>query len=145
MIQFDADHSPTFIANKNYIEAIERELKKFNSDCTGFCGRDGYSIEARVTKNQLNYVLQFRKKVEENQSLSENFDSSSTTVSVAGLNRNLSIQLGKSKIRRLFSSKNCRDLIPSPFYLHCHPQPSEGFLRLISKKISDRELSAFTL
>ena len=145
MIIYENDNTSSFSVNKNYIEAIERELKKFNSNCSGYCNGNGYSVEAEVVKNQLCYSLRFQKNHDGISSGTGNFDVSNTTVSVSGLNSNLSIVMGKSKLKRLFASKNCRDLIPSPYYLSCSPQPSESFLRLIARKIVDRELSAFTL
>jgi hypothetical protein len=148
MISYTGSGDPANLAQKNFIESLERALKKLNAEGSGNCHATGYEIEARVKRHPHLFHLHYYKK--QNTASSGNktelpLDEVNTKVRVEGLSLLPDLSLQKSKLKRLTISRQQKELLPAPFVLLAKQEPPAEFLKLLSKKITDHEISTFEI
>jgi hypothetical protein len=148
MIQYETKDSPFFVANKNYCETIENKLKTMNLDCSGFCNSYGYDIETTFKRNNLTYNIKFHKHQSAQNGVVIPVDAleyAGIELKVSGLNKKYSLTVGKSSFRRLFTSKEFKDKIPSPYFISSNYSLDSNFVDDLAKKIEDGKMSKFKL
>ncbi len=119
MINYETNNSPFFEANKKYCEAIENQLKSFNYEYAGFCNSYGYEIESTFIRNSFSFHLKFIKHQTTRNGVVVPVDAADFAgieLEIKGLNPTTKISFGKNKLKRLFSSKDLMQHIPTPYY-----------------------------
>jgi hypothetical protein len=148
MIQYETSTSPFFVANKNYCETIENKLKTLNVEFSGFCNSFGYHIETTFQKNNLTYNLKFHKHQSTQNGVIIPIDAleyAGTEVNVTGLNKKFRVTIGKSSLRRLFTSKLFKNKIQKPYFIKFNYSQESDFLDNLTKKIIKDKISKFKL
>lgn len=154
MIHYEIENSPEtknshfFIANKKYCEAIESKSKNINAEVTGWCNAFGYELETTILINKLSYNLKLHK----NQSTQNGvilpvnaLDYTGSEFSVAGLAKNFEVTIGKSGIKRLFTSKIFKEILPAPYFMKFNYSPDKKLLDDLKKQIPGMNVSHFNL
>jgi hypothetical protein len=148
MISYTGYGDPSNLAQKNFVESLERALKKLNAECSGNCHATGYEIEAMVKRHPHLFHLHYYKKTDTAQAAGKAelpIDEVNTRVKVEGLSLVPDLQLQKSKLKRLTVSRQQKEMLPAPFVLVSKQEPPAEFIRLLSKKITDHEISGFQI
>jgi hypothetical protein len=148
MIKFETNDSPFFVENKNYCETIAESLKALNSDCSGWCNSFGFEIEATHHQNKRDFWLRFHKEQSTQNGIVIPVNahiSSGTEVKVSGLNSKLNATFGKSSLKRLFMSKESRNMIPSPYYLQANYPQDKGHIGNLLAFIQEEDISSLKL
>ena len=148
MIQFETDSSAFFVANKNYCQAIETQLKSANLVCSGFCNSYGYEFDTRFQKNNLVWHLKFLKyqNSENGVTIPENsHEYFGTEVTVTGLDKKTEVNIGKSSFRRFFMSKQFQNIIQKPYFISFNGTPEINVINMLVKTITDNLISTFKL
>ncbi len=148
MIQYETANSPFFEANKEYCETIEGQLRTMDIACSGFCNSFGYDIEATLERDDLTYYLKFHKHQSTQNGVVIPVDAinyAGTKIEVSGLNKKFSLTAGKSNLKRLFTSKQFRDKIQSPYFVMCNYPLNSRFVDILVKQILDYKISELTI
>lgn len=148
MIEYQPSDSPFFEANKIYCETIQSQLQAFQLDYNGFCNSYGYEIQTILIKDDLAFNLTFFKHQTTQNGVIipiDAIDNSGLVVRVTGINKQLNVRIGKSVIRRFFTSSKFKLLIPSPYFIQFNNLVESAFIENWLNKVQDYKISTFKL
>lgn len=148
MIQYETDRSPFFVANKNYCDTIENNLKAMDIDCHGFCSSYGYEVEVTFQRQDLTYHLRFHKHQSTQNGVvipADAINYAGIEGRVSGLNKKIKVVVGKSPLRRFLTSRAMQAKIPAPYFIVLNPVSEKTSLDDLVKKILDNKISIFKL
>ncbi|MCX6148716.1 MAG: hypothetical protein NTW25_15900 [Candidatus Kapabacteria bacterium] len=138
MIAYESSNSKFFIENKTFCELIQSQLKYLNIECFGYCNSYGYEFKARFNRNNFEIILVCSKKQYTQNGVVIPKDANEyllTEITLNGLQSNTSFILGKSSIKRLFTSKEFKEIFPSPFYIKTDVSADNIIVKEISQLI----------
>lgn len=147
MIAYENSYSPIYKENKTYCESIVNQFHALNLECYGFCNSYGYNIEAKVSRNNLEFGFVFYKhQVAQNgviipKELNEN---SWTEIKIKGINNKFNFELGKSNFKRFFINNELKEIFLSPFYVKTNLENS-NFILTLAKFIVETKISKFII
>jgi hypothetical protein len=128
MISFEYSDSPFFEAHKHFCDELVASLASQNAILTGECTSYGYRVTAQFNRGPLNYDILFIKAQFTQDGIIIPKHSNvyaGTQFRVSGLPTNYKIKLGRSRLKRLFTQKEFKSVLPVPYYLFTnHPSPS---------------------
>ena len=148
MIEYEADPSPFYTANKNYCETLAHILKTVNLECSGWCNSFGYELETHLKKDDLTYHIKFLKNQTTQNGVVIPVNAhvyEGTVVTVKGLNKKFCITAGISPLRRLFMSKKNKNKISVPYFLKFNDLPEDAVEAGVVKKILDNKITKLRL
>jgi hypothetical protein len=145
MISYEPANSPFYTANKKYCEGIEHKLSVLKPNITGYCNSYGYELDVAFERNNLHYSLRFHKHQTTRNGVIIPLnadDKADTEITITGLNKIHKLEIGKSIIRRLFTIKELKQILPSPYFISGKTVPDNLLPEFIAKnKISDFKLN----
>lgn len=118
MVYYDTNSSSFFKANENYCLPIEQLFSSLNISCEGYCNSWGYEIRASYVKSNITFDFTFYKEtirkggiIPIDCPIIEGLD-----LIIKPLNEIHKISFQESKFKRLFMSKELKEMVPSPYY-----------------------------
>ena len=149
MINFEPNTTSSFyLKNKTFAETIDASLQRFNAEVTGYCNSFGYELEAKFMHHDHNYSLKFTK----NQSTQNGvvwpvdaLDFCGLEVQISGINNNGTIHIGKSKLKRFFTSARFKAMIPTPYFIKFSNSTDGPGLENLIRFVLDYKMNAFEL
>lgn len=119
MISYEINPSSYFKANESYCLEIEQLFENLNLECEGECNSWGYEFHVSLNKNNISFDFRFYKEtitrsgsiVPKDSAISEGLD-----IEIYTLNKSHKLKIQESNFKRLFMSKEIKDMVPSPYY-----------------------------
>jgi len=142
MIDYETNSSSFFEANRIFCEAIENQFKSFKYEYSGFCNSYGYEIESNFVRNTLSYNLKFIKNQTTRNGVVIPIDAADFAgleLKINGIDPSIEISFGKNKLKRLISSKELIQHIPTPFYISTnHKTNNQGCIQLANLLLANK-------
>lgn len=119
MISYEINPSSYFKANQSYCLEIEQQFKNLNVECEGECNSWGYEFHVSLVKNNISFDFRFYKEtitrsgsiVLQDSAISEGLD-----IEICTLNKSHKLKIQESNFKRLFMTKELKEMVPSPYY-----------------------------
>lgn len=115
MISYEINPSSYFKANQSYCLEIEQFFKNINSECEGECNSWGYEFITTYVKNNISFDFRFYKETITQRS-SDSIVNEGLDIEIKPLNKNHKLKIQQSNFKRLFMSKELKEMVPSPYY-----------------------------
>ncbi len=142
MINYETSSSSFFEANRIFCEAIENQFNSFKYEYSGFCNSYGYEIESNFVRNTLSYNLKFIKNQTTRNGVVIPIDAADFAgleLKINGVDPSIEISFGKNKLKRLISSKELKQHIPTPFYISTnHKTNNQGCIQLANLLLDNK-------
>ena len=148
MIQYETVNSSFFDSNKQYCEAIEREFKPLNLDCSGFCNSYGYEIETTLIRNDLTFKIRYHKHQSTQNGVVKAVDAidyAGVEVIVTGFNKKFKMTIGKSLFIRFFCSNEIKSKIPKPYFIKYNDSTESIFIYYLVERLLNNKISKIKL
>ncbi len=119
MISYEINPSSYFKANESYCLEIEQLFENLNLECEGECNSWGYEFYVSLVKNNISFDFKFYKEtitrsgsiVPQDSAISEGLD-----IEISPLNKSHQLKIQQSNFKRLFMTKELKEMVPSPYY-----------------------------
>jgi len=120
MINFEIANSTFFEENKNYINDLLEKWDKYNPKATGYCNSYGYDITVQLNKFTYPTIIKLQKQ-QNTQSGSlkpiDAIDCYKTELNFNNVFIKNNVEIGRSKISRLFTKNKFKKILGPPYYL----------------------------
>jgi hypothetical protein len=144
MIEYEPPHSSFLVANRNYCEKIVRQMQSLDADCNGYCNGFGYEFESTFSRTNLTYNIKFIK-YQTTQRIGDAHEYGGIEMLVSDINPRVNFRIGKSLIRRLFSPRNIRSLLPKPYYIEIEDANNTDFAHILASIVLRNKISLLQL
>ncbi len=115
MISYEINPSSYFKANESYCLEIERLFENLNLECEGECNSWGYEFHVSLIQNNISFDFRFYKETI-TQRTSDSVISEGLDVEISPLNKSHQLKIQQSNFKRLFMTKEMKEMVPSPYY-----------------------------
>ncbi len=115
MISYEVNTSSYFKVNQIYCLEIEQLFRNLNLECEGECNSWGYEFHVSLIKNNISFDFRFYKETI-TQRTSDSVISEGLDIEISPLNKSHQLKIQQSNFKRLFMTKEMKEMVPSPYY-----------------------------